>query len=625
MDYKKCASDIIMYIGGESNIVNVEHCSTRLRFNVADKGRVNQEKIKEIPGVLQVIVNSQVQVVVGNSVIEVYDELMKMITIQENRQTSSDEKKKIGKVVLEYLVAIFQPLIPAISGAGILKSILILLSTVGILDTSNTIYRVLMSISDATFYFMPMMVAITAATKLQINKLVALASVGVLLLPNMSTMLSEGVAFAGIGIKSVTYSSQVFPAILSTFFLAFMEKNLNKITPKVIRTFFVPMVSLAVTVPITLLFLGPLGYTLGEGLAKVIITLYSNFGFLAVAIVAFMLPLMVSTGMHKAMIPYVISSLGTLGYEILYNSASLAHNISESGACFAIALKSKDEQEKSVAATAGISALMGITEPALYGITLQNKVVLKAVMVSSGITGAFLGIVGLKAFVAVGPGLASITMFVDPANSMNIVYAFIGLVMSLFLSFIFTIIFWKKEQNDEDESKQSGVSAPTTVSTTVSNTEAQKVNIMNPMKGEVVALETVNDALFSQKALGEGVAVIPTKGELTAPCNGRIKMVFDTKHAIGMEADNGTELLFHIGINTVELGGKYYETRVKEGDPVKQGDVIATFDLDKIKNEGYDCTTPIIVTNSNEYTIDINEPKKANQSGLIMSTERKSS
>lgn len=452
MDYRKCAADILTYIGGEKNIVNLEHCSTRLRFTLVNQDLVNQKELKNVTGVLKLIVNSQVQVVIGNSVIEVYDELMKMCVLNET-QGAKKAKRKPSEILLEYLIGIFQSLIPVMAGAGILKSLLVLCTTTGIFATDNAIYKVLISISDAAFYFMPIMVAYTTATKLKAIKMVAIAAVGVLLLPNMTTMLTEGINLFGIRLKSVAYNAQVFPGFLCTLFLGMMEKTLNKVTPKVLRTFFVPIISLKITVPVTLMILGPLGYTVGEGLASLLMFLYANLGFLAVAIVACNLPLMVSTGMHKAMIPYVVSSLGTLGYEILYNAASLAHNISESDACFAVALKSKDEEQKFVAASAGISALMGITEPALYGIALQNQRVLISIMISSGAIGAFLGLVGLKAFVAVGPGLPSITMFVDPENSMNIVFAIIGLIGALCLSFILTLIFWKDEEKKKQQNQ----------------------------------------------------------------------------------------------------------------------------------------------------------------------------
>ena len=583
MEYKKCAADILHYIGGEKNIVNLEHCSTRLRFTVANQENVNQEGLKKVQGVMKLIVNSQVQVVIGNSVIEVYDEIMKLITIDESISTKG--KKKVTELLLEYLIGIFQPLIPVMAGAGILKSILVLLSTLEILSAQDNIYKVLLSISDATFYFMPIMVAYTTAAKLKTNKMVAIAAVGVLLLPNMTTMLAEGIDFLGM-----------------------MEKALNKVTPKVIRTFFVPMVALAVTVPVTLMILGPLGYTVGEGLASVIMFLYAKLGFLAVAIVACILPLMVSTGMHKAMIPYVVSSLGTLGYEILYNAASLAHNISESGACFAVAIKSKNEEQKAIAASAGISALMGITEPALYGIALQNQRVLASIMISSGVIGAFLGLVGLKAFVAVGPGLPSITMFVDPDNGMNIVFAVVGLIGALSLSFILTMIFWKDENKKDFE---------------ICHEESDKENLYIPLEGDILPLTDVHDEMFSQKVLGEGIAIIPSSGILKAPCDGTVKMVFETKHAIGMEAENGAEILFHAGINTVELEGKYFESHVKAGDKVHRGDVLLKFDIENIKQAGFDCTTPIIITNTADYQVFVNEIPTIEKTGIILTVGRK--
>lgn len=610
MDYKKCASDILKNVGGEKNILNLEHCSTRLRFSVADEKKVDVEQLQKIQGVLKVIVNTQVQVVIGSSVVEVYDELMKLfVPNSENvsKVEKAGDKKSIASLILEYLIAIFQPLIPVMAGAGILKSILILLSTVGLLSADDNVYKVLLSISDATFYFMPMMVAYTTANKLRTNKMVAIAAVGVLLLPNMTTMLTEGLDFLGIGLKNVTYNSQVFPAILCTLFLGMMERALNKVTPKVIRTFFVPMVALAITVPVTLMLLGPLGYTVGEGLASVIMFMYAHFGFIAVALVACILPLMVSTGMHKAMIPYVVSSLGSVGYEILYNAASLAHNLSECGATLAVALKSKDPDQKANASAASISALMGVTEPALYGITLQNKKVLFSVMASSFIVGAFEGLVGLKAFVAVGPGLPSITMFVDPDNGMNIVYAIIGLVAAIVISFIFTFIFYKEENTQEKISTDHHISE-----------NADK--IYPALEGQIIALSEVKDDMFSQKILGDGFAIIPSKGELRAPCDGEIKMIFDTKHAIGMQTKSGAELLFHVGINTVELEGKYFDSKVKVGDQVKKGNLLLTFDIEKIKEAGFDCVTPVVVTNSSDFSVDVDIDAS---NGYVMTVERK--
>lgn len=606
MDFKKSASEILNCIGGEANIVNLEHCSTRLRFSLVDKEKVNEAELKKIPGVMGVIINAQVQIVIGNSVIEMYDELIK-ICHPKGVSSATTENKKIGMVVLELVVGIFQPLVPAIAGAGVLKSLLILLSTFGIVSATDGLYVILASISDATFYFLPLMVAVTTASKMNSNKLVALVAVGVLLLPANVALLQENFTILGITVKNVAYNSQVFPAILVVLFLSFMEKGLNKVSPKAIRVFFVPMVALAITIPVAFLLLGPLGYTLGEYLTTAILFLYDKLGFLGIALLSGILPFMIATGMHKAMVPYAVSTYGKLGYEMMYLPASLAHNISESGACFAVAIKAKDKQTKSVAASAGISALMGITEPSLYGVTLLNKKVLYSVVISSFITGGFVGLMALKSFVIAGPGLANITMFIDPDNSMNLIYGIAGFGIALVLSFVCTLILWKED---------------TTEQTSVMDDQEESV-IMSPLKGVAISLSEVKDEMFSNKALGDGVAIIPEVGELRAPADGVIKMVFETKHAIGMETTNGTELLFHVGLDTVELNGKCFEAHVTSGDHVKRGDLLLTFDIEEIKKLGYDVTTPVIVTNTTDYEVIHGEVGVLNEQSILMKSERK--
>lgn len=588
MDYKSSAAAILKLVGGQQNVSHLEHCSTRLRFSVNNKKLVDEAALKKIPGVMGVIINAQVQVVIGNNVIEMYEELAKICRPAASASLSS-ENKKPGAILLEFIVGIFQPLVPAIAGAGVLKSILILMTTAGWMSASSGTYQILNSISTAAFYYLPLMVAVTTATKMNTNRLVALVAVSVLLLPSNMTLLAEGTNFLGIAIKNVVYNSLVFPAILSTLFLGVIEKAITKISPKAIRIFFVPMVSLAITIPVTLFILGPLGYTMGEYLRTVILFLHAKLGFLAIALLAGILPFMIATGMHKAMLPYAISTFGELGYEILYLPASLAHNISESGACFAVAVKAKDKQLKSVASSAAISALMGITEPALYGITLQNKRVLYSIVASGFMTGGIVGFLGLKSFVIAGPGLANITMFVDPNNSMNFIYGLIGLGSALILSFLFVLLFWKEDAGTAQSS-----------AAVISSNETR---LVAPMKGKAIELSKVNDPLFASKALGEGIAIIPELGEVRAPADGQIKMVFETKHSAGMEVSNGAQILFHIGIDTVQLQGQYFTAHVKTDDFVKQGDLLLSFELDKIREAGYDLTTTVIVTNSAEYDV----------------------
>lgn len=596
MDYKKIANEILNLIGGSKNVSTLEHCSTRLRFGLVDKSVVNVEKIKKIKGVMGVVNGSQFQIVIGNNVVEVYDELLKICPVTGAKSVSNKkDDRKWGAKLLEFVISVFQPLVPAIAGAGVLKSVLLLLSMFGLLASDSTVYTALAAISDATFYFLPIMVAVTTANTLKSNRLVAVAAVGYLLLPATTAALADGMTLFGFAVKNITYSSQVFPAILCVIFLSLMEKGFNKISPKAIRIFFVPMMSLAITIPVTLLVLGPLGYNIGTLFTAVILALYGKLGFVALGLLAAVLPFMIATGMHKTLLPYAITTYGQLGYEALYMPASLAHNISESGACFAVALKSKDENLKQTALSAGISALMGITEPALYGVTLQNKKAMMGVVLSGAISGMLMGLFVVKAFIIVGPGLASMSMFVDAANGSNFMYACIGFAVALLGSFIITFVLWK-DSDSEVEEDASVVEELTE--------EEKEVNILvSPLNGEAVNLSTVSDEMFASKTLGDGIAIVPKDGKLYAPCDAEVVMLFETKHAIGLRTSNGAEILIHIGVNTVSMEGVGFTAFVKQNDKVKEGDLLIEFDLDAIKEKKLDPTVMVVNSNSTSYKV----------------------
>lgn len=598
MDYKKIANEILDLIGGSKNVSTLEHCSTRLRFGLVDKSVVNVEKIKKIKGVMGVVDGSQFQIVIGNNVVEVYDELLKICPVTGNQvaETKKDDRKW-GAKLLEFVISVFQPLVPAIAGAGVLKSVLLLLSMFGLLASDSTVYTALAAISDATFYFLPIMVAVTTANTLKSNRLVAIAAVGYLLLPATTAALADGMTLFGFAVKNITYSSQVFPAILCVIFLSLMERGFNKISPKAIRIFFVPMMSLAITIPVTLLVLGPLGYNIGTLFTAVILALYGKLGFVALGLLAAILPFMIATGMHKTLLPYAITTYGQLGYEALYMPASLAHNISESGACFAVALKSKDEDLKQTALSAGISALMGITEPALYGVTLQNKKAMMGVVLSGAISGMLMGLFVVKAFIIVGPGLASMSMFVDAANGSNFMYACIGFAVALLGSFIITFVLWKDSDSDSDVEEDASVVEELTE-------EEKEVNILvSPLNGDAVDLSTVSDEMFASKTLGDGIAIVPKDGKLYAPCDAEVVMLFETKHAIGLRTSNGAEILIHIGVNTVSMEGVGFTAFVKQNDKVKEGDLLIEFDLDAIKEKKLDPTVMVVNSNSTSYKV----------------------
>lgn len=609
MDYQTTAKEIISAIGGKENVSHLEHCSTRLRFTLKDNSLVDSDELEDIDGVIGVRQNVQCQIIIGNEVVEVYDEVKQRLGDLSGGDAPK-KKQNIGAIILDFVISIFQPLVPAIAGGGILKSLLMLVALTGVIDDTSQTYQILNLIGGAPLYFLPILVAITTANKLKVNQLVAVSAVGALILPDMTAMLSEGAHFLSFGIENIAYASQVFPAILTVLFYAQMEKFFTKYSLKSIRIFFVPMMSLLLTVPISLLILGPLGYNVGTVFSSIIIALYTHFGWIATALLAAVLPFMVVTGMHKAMIPYAVSSISELGTELLYLPASLAHNIAESGACFAVSIKTKDKKLQSTAISAGISALFGITEPALYGVTILHKRVLYGVMAASFIGGAFAGLTAIKAFALVGPGLASITMFTDPNNSMNLVWAFVTLGLSFVVAFIAVLALFKDEVVEEETLNENSV---LTVRDEV---------LLSPVAGEVIPLSAVKDDVFASGMVGQGVGIIPEAGVLVAPAAGEITMIFETNHAVGMRLANGAELLFHIGIDTVQLEGVGFKAFVKDGDQVSQGQKLVEFDIEQIKQAGFDATVICVVTNQNDFQVDVlNENHTVtNQSKLLAVT-----
>ncbi|EGC69385.1 PTS system, beta-glucoside-specific, IIABC component [Enterococcus casseliflavus ATCC 12755] len=604
MNLKETATAIVELIGGKENIAHLEHCSTRLRFTLKDNGLVQKDALEKVDGVIGVRQNVQCQVIIGNDVVEVYDEVMNVLGHELTADGGSEAKQKQswGAVLLDFIISIFQPLIPAVAGGGVLKSLLLLASVTGLMDNTSQTYQILNLIGGAPLYFLPILVAITTANKLKVNQLVAVSAVGALILPELTTLLTDGAAFMGFGLQNIAYASQVFPAILTVLFYAQIEKLFTRISPKPIRIFFVPMMSLVITVPVALLILGPLGFEVGTIFSAEIIWLYAHLGWVATGILSAVLPLMVVTGMHKAMIPYAVSSMSEMGAELLYLPASLAHNIAEAGACFAVSVRTKDQKLRSTAVSAGISALFGITEPALYGVTILHKRVLYGVMASSLVGGAVAGLFAIKAFALVGPGLASITMFVDEANPMNLVWALVTLGVSFAVSFVL-VLFLFKDKTVENK-------------TTVADLKAEVLS--KPVEGQVVALSEVNDEVFSSGMIGEGFGIIPTSGELIAPEDGEITMLFETNHAIGLKTRNGAELLFHIGLDTVQLEGKHFTPYVKAGDQVKQGQPLIQFDLDAIKAAGFDPIVICVVTNQENFTVKpIESTDEHNEQGVL--------
>lgn len=607
MDYLNTGRKILDLVGGPSNIEHIEHCSTRLRLSLYDNKKIEQAELEKIPGVMAVRVNAQCQIVIGKEVAKVCNSLKELVSGQMTDEPKPPTKKKAAAYVVDFVISIFQPLIPAIAGGGVLKSLLIILDMVGWLSKDTSTYKILDSIGTAPIYFLPLLVAITTATKLKVNILLALTAVSVLLLPSLTTLTAQGATFLTLDIKNISYASQVFPAILCVIFYAQTEQFFNRYTPSTLRGFLAPMLSLMITVPVTLLFLGPLGYELGSMLATVILWLYGKFGFVATALLAGGLPFIVAAGMHKPLLPYAVTSMGQLGKESLYLPASLAHNIAEAGACLAVSLKSKDKTFKATALTSSISALFGITEPALYGITLLNKKVLMSVIIGSALGGGFMSFMAVSAFALVPPSLASISIFASPESPTSLIYAFVGALGSFVISFAATLILWREKEPETVSVQPSPLATDSNGATVhplkpvVMPESVNEFTFTSPVQGRLIPLEDVNDDVFSAKIMGDGIAIIPSLGALYAPADGTISHVFESGHAASMMTSDGAEVIFHIGIDTIKMNGRGFYPKIKDDQVVKAGDLLIEFDIDEIRKEGYDPVVIMVITNSERY------------------------
>lgn len=618
MDYNDTARRILEKVGGAGNIQAMEHCSTRLRLTIVDNSKVDVAALKAIPDVLGVVTAAQTQIVIGNEVVEVFRALKQLAGgAVGTAAAGSAPKKSWGAVLIDFIVGVFQPLVPAIAGAGVLKSLLLLASSLGWISNESNTYFVLASIADATFFFLPLMVAGTAATKLGINRLVAIAATAPLVFPALTAKLADpGLDFLGMPITNVAYNAQVFPSLLIVLFLALNERFWTKVSPKPIRIFFVPMMSLLITVPVGLLFLGPLGFQAGTLLTGAIIWVFTTFGWVATMLLAMALPFLVSLGMHKPFLPYAINQYTTTGSEPLYLASSLAHNIAESGAMFGVAFRTRNSEMRSTSISAGISALFGITEPALYGVTLQNKRALFSVLIGAAAGGAYVGLTHVTAHAIVGPGLASMSLFINPENPMNIVNAFIGFGIAFAGALIASLMLWSDAKSATIAQAATAVAPADRVasdadgadvasgSSLASTTIVDGVDLLAPMSGTLIPLSEVPDPVFAGGALGSGVGIRPTAGEVFSPADGTVVTVFETGHAVAIKTDDGVEILIHVGLDTVKLEGRPFEVFVATGDRVTAGQRLLTADLDAIVAAGYETVTPMVVLNAKTLAVE---------------------
>lgn len=593
-DYESLAKNILNLVGGKENVSHVMHCATRLRFTLKDIDKAKTEEIKNLKGVIDVIIkNGQYQVCIGPDVIDVHEALNKIAGFESNNTSEeSSEKKKPMDAFFEVISGIFTPIVPVLMAAGMVGAVLTVLDLTGILPSTSSTYYVWNLIKEAGFYFLPFYVAYTASQKLHANPFLSMLLAGILMHPQLTSFESLGVeqlTFFGIGIRTVSYSSTILPIILGVWFLSKIEKFITKYCPQTIRAFTVPMLSMMIVAPVVLIVVGPAAQYVADYLSMFVQMLGNNFGFVAVGIIAALTPIMIATGTHSFAFPVILTTLAMNGYEALMVPAMLAENLAMAGASFAVGTMTKDKDVKAEANAACLSACLGISEPAMYGINLPRKTPFYATIIASGIGGVVAGILNVKFYTIASASFVGLPATIGDGSMMNCVWATVTIAVSFVAAFIITRVLGVKTTDKKDTPKEE-------------KTDVKKrQEVKSPLEGKVISLSDVEDATFASQAMGKGVAIEPTKGELVSPVNGVIKSIFPTKHAIGIESDNGVEILMHIGMDTVQLEGKFFELNKKVNDHVKTGDKIVTFDIKSIKEAGYSVVTPIIITNSSDY------------------------
>lgn len=615
-DYTNLAKQLIQDVGGEKNIRSITHCMTRLRLQLVDESIVDDRAVSSREGVVTVVKSGgQYQIVIGNHVSDVYRAVIKnggLAQLVDKEMTP--EKQSIGEALTATISGIFAPILGTLSGVGIMKGLLAIAVFAGVLSTTDGTYTLLYSIGDGFFYFLPIILGMTAAEKFGGNRFIGIALGCSLVYPSLVSLSGGdpiGQAFANtifatdyfstfLGIPVLLpasgYPSSVVPVIIACYFAVKLEKIFIKVIPDLIKTFFVPLLTLAIIVPLTYLLIGPISTILCSIIGQIFSALFGFNGLLAGAALGFVFQFFVILGLHWGLVPLGLMNLGELGYDMII-PAALTTTFAQSAVVLAIYLKTKDQKLKKIALPAFISGMFGVTEPAIYGITLPKKKPFLISCVAAAVGGAIIGALGIRRFTMGGLGFFALATYMDPNsnNLSNVMWAAIAIGVAMIVAFVLTMVLYKDSVEVEDTEE---VAVPNASS---KGLQVEHINVFKPIKGSVVDLDTIDDQVFASGAMGKGIAIIPEEGKVYAPSNGTITALLPSGHAIGLTTEEGVELLIHIGMNTVELHGKYFSPQVSLNSKVKKGDLLMEFDLEKIAEAGYDLTTPIVITNSDDY------------------------
>ena len=607
-DYTNLAQSLIKDVGGQDNIDSYFHCATRMRFQLKDisKAKSNTDKIKALDDVINVVVqNGQYQVVIGPNVGDVYDAIQHEI----GDISGSEEEKPKSKWnrFFEVVSGLFTPIVPVLMASGMMGALITILNLCNVLPKNSPEYFLLNVVYQAGFYFLPFYIADSSAKVLHANRYLAMLLAGVMLYPKLWTF-KGALTFLHMPVQHIEYGQAVLPIILGVWALAYVERFFEKIMPDIIKAFMAPLLTMIIMMPIMLIVIGPLGTNVGNVLATGVKWMGNNWGFLAVGIIAFFTPLMIATGTHSFAFPVVVATLTSLGYDQVMMPSMLAENLAMAGAAFGIAVLAKDKKKKSGALAASLSAILGISEPSMYGFVIPSGYGFLGAMLGALVGGLFGGLFKFRMYMIASSSVIGIpAMFGKDAGIGNVVVGILEIIISFVAAFGFTFllrksnfnidsIMHKKQQKKEraerkelaeKKQKQSPFNKPTTV--------------VSPVKGTALPLSEVKDEVFSTGSMGKGIAIKPECDLVKSPVNGEVIMAYPTGHAIGLRSTDGVEILIHIGMDTVNLNGKGFNLKVKQGDKVKIGDPLVKFDSKVIKEAGYSDIIPIVITNTNKY------------------------
>ena len=613
--YENLAKEILENVGGKENINSLTHCVTRLRFRLKDESKANDEALKNNPGVVTVMKSAgQYQVVIGNHVPLVYADVCELAGISNGTQQVEEEAPQgLFNKLIDIISGCFQPILGPLCAAGIIKGLnALLVFILGSSFNNSGTYMILNAIGDSIFNFLPIILGYTAAKKFNVNIIVGMIIGATLCYPTIQTdtLSAAGKAigtlpfigsyytkFIGIPFVSGNYTSTVVPVICIVALAAQIQKIAKKFVPEMLQNFFVPFFVLIISLPIGLLVIGPVVSLLTTVLSNMFAGLYAFSPIVTAFVIGALWQCLVIFGLHWALVPMAMVNIGNLGYDTIL-PGMLGTTFAAIGVLAAMYLKLKDENKKALAIPGVISAFCGVTEPAIYGFLLPEKTPFVFSCIGGAVGGAIMGTVAVKQYVIGGLGIFSVVNFISPkGNATGMIVSLIAGAVSLVVGFVLTMIFYKT--NDQQvENKEV--------------TKLEEETILAPIKGEVKPIEESSDAAFASGALGKGVVILPEEGKVYAPVTGTVTVLFPSLHAIGITSDAGVELLIHIGINTVQLNGEGFTAHIKQGDQIKQGQLLVEFDMNKIKEAGYTLETPVLVTNY----ADLKEVKNTNASSV---------